>query len=181
MLMLLIARLLYKFRQRRISQQMKASLWVIAAVILVGTPLASASSGSHNTTTADSTATTGDSTSSSTTEASSANNNVSVERGAAYSAPSLGNAEVGTEVVQLHSFLGGATFANTELDTRVRLKIEVIIDAYEVGLIDEDTAKARIGLALNDMDSIQKERRVPLLGFSCNHRTLFNVFGLLCN
>ena len=174
---------------RKQKEVQKMSYWkrvgiaavVSATVILVGTPLVFASSGSHNTTTADSTstATTGDSTA--TTGAASANNNISVERGAAYSAPSLGQGEVGTEVVQLHSFLGGATFANTELDTRVRLKIEVIIDAYGAGLIDKDTAKARIGLALNDMDSIQEERRVPLLGFSCNHRTLFNLAGLLCN
>lgn len=109
------------------------------------------------------------------------NNTTQVRRGAAYTAPSLERAEVGTEVMQLHSFLGGVTLANTELDTRVRLKIEVIIDAYKVGLIDKETAKARIGLALNEMDSIQEERRVPLLGFSCNHRTIFNLVGMLCN
>lgn len=129
---------------------------------------------STNTNTNTPTATTGAS-------SSGANNEIKVERGAAYTAPSISRAEVGTQTMQLHSFLGGATFAETELDTRVRLKIQVIIDAYEAELIDQDTAKARIGLALNEMDSIQEERRVPVLGFSCNHRTIFNLAGMLCN
>jgi len=138
------------------------------------------------------TATTGASTSSATSSptattgasTSGANNSIKVERGAAYAAPSLGKAEVGTEVTQLHSFLGGATLSNTELDTRVKMKIEIIIDAYDAGLITENAAKARIYLALEDMDTIQKQRRVPVLGLfglSCRQRSLFNGMGLLCN
>lgn len=155
---------------------------VVAATVLLSTSVVYSSSVGNNSSgpvaqsdpTTTSTATTGAS-------SSGANNNIKVERGAAYTAPSISRAEIGTEVTQLHTFMGGITFANTELDTRVRLKIEVIIAAYREKLIDEAMAKARIGLALNEMDSIQEERRVPLLGFSCNHRTIFNAFGVLCN
>ncbi len=160
---------------------------VSSAVILVYALTAYAASndvGNNNAGTvtqssADSTATTGASTA--TTGASTSGANIKVERGASYTAPSLSHAQVGTEVIQLHSFLGGATFANTELDTRVRLKIDTIIGAHKVGLISQENAEARIGLALNDMDDIQKERRVPILGFSCNHKSLFNLAGMLCN
>lgn len=152
-----------------------------SAVIFAGTLIAYAATNDIGNSNSGTVAQSASDVTSSNTNTTGANNNITVKRGASYSPPSLSRAEIGTEVMQLHSFLGGATFANTELDTRVRLKIEVIIAAYREKLIDEAMAKARIGLALSEMDSIQRERVVPILGFSCNHRTIFNLVGLLCN
>lgn len=117
---------------------------------------------------ADSTATTGAS-------SSVANNNISVKRGAAYTAPSLGDVEKGVETLQLHSFMGGVTMSNTELDFRIKMKIEIIIDAYKEGLITETAAKSRIYLALEDMDDTQKPQRVLFLGPKCRSKSVLSV------
>lgn len=116
----------------------------------------------------DSTATTGAS-------SSGANNNIKVERGSVYTAPSLNDVEKGVETIQLHSYLGGATISNTELDSRIKMKVELIIDAYKEGLITERSARTRIYLALEEMDDTQKPSRVLFLGPKCRSRSLLSV------
>ncbi len=105
--------------------------------------------------------------------------NASIGKQYYYSAPSLTPAQ-GVDTVQAHSLFGGVTLSNTELDSRVKMKIEIIIDAYEVGLLTEKAAQARIFLALEDMDDQQKPRRVLFIGPQCRSRNLLNGLGLLC-